>query len=95
MIAAFFLKSPAYLFRDALARVLLSISFDTKENIMKKTIDIHGQRVELYRLDDGRTWSSNPQSTVAYEQRREILRLAIQQKCARIDDKYESNRSES
>lgn len=33
---------------------------------MKKTIDIHGQRVELYSVDEGRTWSSNPQSVVAY-----------------------------
>ena len=59
---------------------------------MKKTIDIHGQRVELYSLEDGRTWSSNPQSAVAYEQRQEILRLEIQQKFARIDDMLESGR---
>ena len=62
---------------------------------MKKIIEIHGQRVELYSLDEGRTWSSNPQSIVAYEQRREILRLEIQQKFARIDDMQDSNRYRS
>jgi len=62
------------------------------KNIMTKTIKIHGQRVELYSLDEGRTWLSNPQSIVAYDQRREFLRLEIQQKFARIDDMQESNR---
>ena len=62
---------------------------------MKKTIDIHGQRVELHSVDEGRTWSSNPQSVVAYEQRQEILRLEIQQKFARIDDMLESGRYRS
>ena len=32
---------------------------------MKKRIDIHGQRVELYSSDEGCTWSSNPQSIAA------------------------------
>ena len=59
---------------------------------MKKIIEIHGQRVELYSLDEGRTWLSNPQSMVAYDQRREILRLEIQQNFARIDDMQDSNR---
>jgi hypothetical protein len=62
---------------------------------MKKTIDIHGQRVQLHSVDEGRTWSSNPQSVVAYEQRQEILRLEIQQKFARIDDMLESGRYRS
>jgi hypothetical protein len=62
---------------------------------MKKTIDVHGQRVELYSVDEGRTWSSNPQSVVAYEQRQEILRLEIQQKFARIDNMLESGRYRS
>jgi len=65
---------------------------DAKELVMKKIIEIHGQRVELYSLDEGRTWLSNPQSMVAYDQRREILRLEIQQKFARIDDMQDSNR---
>lgn len=62
---------------------------------MKKIIEIHGQRVELYSLDEGRTWSSNPQSILAYDQRRESLRLEIQQKFARIDDMNESDRYRS
>ena len=33
---------------------------------MIKQIDIHGQRVKLYSSDKGRTWSSSPQSIVAY-----------------------------
>ena len=65
---------------------------DAKELVMKKIIEIHGQRVELYSRDEGRTWSSNPQLIVAYEQRREMLRLEIQQKFARIDDMQASKR---
>jgi hypothetical protein len=68
---------------------------DAKELVMKKIIEIHGQRVELYSLDEGRTWSSNPQSIVAYGQRQETLRLEIQQKFARIDDMNDSNRYRS
>jgi hypothetical protein len=52
---------------------------------MKKRIDIHGQRVELYSSDEGCTWSSNPQSIAAYGQRKEILRLELKQRFARID----------
>lgn len=59
---------------------------------MKKIIKIHGQRVELYSIDEGRTWSSNPQSIVAYGQRQETLRLEVQQKFARIDDMNDSHR---
>ena len=56
---------------------------------MKKRIDIHGQRVELYSLDEGRTWSSNPQSIVAYGQRKELLLLELKQRFARIDEMQE------
>lgn len=59
---------------------------------MKKSTIIHGQRVELYSLDEGRTWLSDPQSMSAYDQRQEILRVEIQQKFARIDEMHESNR---
>jgi len=52
---------------------------------MMKQIDIHGQRVELYSLDKGRTWSSSPQSIVAYGQREKMLRLELQKRFARID----------
>ena len=52
---------------------------------MMKQIKVHGQRVELYSLDEGRTWSSNPQSIVAYGLRKELLRLELQDTFARID----------
>jgi len=58
---------------------------------MKKRIDIHGQRVELYSLDEGRTWSSNPQSIAAYGQRKEILRLELKERFARIDQMQEAD----
>ena len=56
---------------------------------MKKRIDIGGQRIELYSTDEGRTWSSSPQSIVAYGQRKEILRLELKQRFARIDEMQE------
>jgi hypothetical protein len=39
---------------------------------MIKQIEIHGQCFELYSPDDGRTWSSSPQSIVAYGRRIEV-----------------------
>ena len=36
---------------------------------MTKKIEIHGQRVRLYSLDEGRTWASSQQSIIAYGQR--------------------------
>jgi hypothetical protein len=53
---------------------------------MMKQIEIHGQRVELYSPDKGRTWSSSPQSIVAYDQRKTMLRLELQKRFARIDE---------
>jgi hypothetical protein len=53
---------------------------------MTKQIEIHGQRVELYSSDKGRTWSSSPQSIVAYGQRKTMLRLELQKGFARIDE---------
>ena len=53
---------------------------------MMKQIKVHGQRVELYSLDEGRTWSSSPQSIVAYGQRKELLRLELQKRFERIDE---------
>ena len=44
---------------------------------MTKKIEIHGQRVQLYSLDEGRTWSSSPQSIIAYGQRKTTLRLQL------------------
>ena len=52
---------------------------------MTKQIEIHGQRVELYSLDEGHTWSSSPQSIVAYGQRKTMLRLELQKGFERID----------
>lgn len=53
---------------------------------MTKQIDIHGQRVQLYSPDNGRTWSSSPQSIVAYRQRKTMLRLDLQKRFQHMDD---------
>ena len=53
---------------------------------MTKQIEIHGSRVQLYSFDEGRTWSSSPQSIVAYGQRQTVLRLELQKRFARIDE---------
>jgi hypothetical protein len=53
---------------------------------MMKQIEIHGQRIELCSSDEGRTWSSNPQSIVAYGQRKTMLRLELQKRFERIDE---------
>jgi hypothetical protein len=52
---------------------------------MTKQIEIHGQRVQVYSLDGGCTWSSSPQAIVAYGQRKKMLRLELQQRFERID----------
>ena len=52
---------------------------------MTKQIEIHGQRVQLYSPDKGRTWLSSPQSIVAYGQRKKMLRLELQKRFERID----------
>jgi hypothetical protein len=52
---------------------------------MIKQIEIQGQRLELYSLDDGRTWSSSLESLVAYRQRKTTLRLELQNRFERID----------
>lgn len=51
---------------------------------MIKQIDIHGQRVKLYSLDNGRTWSSSPQAILAYGQRQQVLRGELQQAFERL-----------
>ena len=53
---------------------------------MTKQIAIHSQRVELYSLDGGRTWSSSPQSIVAYGLRKTRLRLELQKRFERMDE---------
>ena len=53
---------------------------------MMKQIEIHGQRIELYSPDKGRTWSSSSQSIVAYGQRKQMLRYDLQKRFKRIDD---------
>ena len=52
---------------------------------MIKQIEIHGQRVKLYSPDKGRTWSSSPQSIIAYGQREKMLRLELQKRFELID----------
>ena len=44
----------------------------------KRIVEIHGQRVGLYSLDEGRTWASSRQSIVAYGQRKTTLRWELQ-----------------
>jgi hypothetical protein len=56
---------------------------------MTKQIEVHGRRVQLYSLDNGRTWSSSPQAIVAYRLRQRILRLDLQKRFERIDDMQE------
>lgn len=51
---------------------------------MIKQIKINGQRVTLYSLDSGRTWSSSPQSIVAYAQRKWTLRRDLQKAFERL-----------
>jgi hypothetical protein len=52
---------------------------------MTKQIEIHGQSVQLYSLN-GHTWSSSPQSIVAYGQRKTMLRMELQKRFERIDE---------
>jgi hypothetical protein len=56
---------------------------------MIKQIEIHGQCVELYSPDDGRTWSSSPRLIVAYERRKKTLRLELQKRFERIDTRQD------
>lgn len=60
---------------------------------MTKQIEIYGQPVQLYSLDEGHTWASSPQSIVAYGQRKTMLRLELQKSFERID-KIQDRRSE-
>jgi hypothetical protein len=53
---------------------------------MTKQIEIDGQRVQLYSLDEGLTWSSSPQSIAAFGQRKTMLRLELQKRFERIDE---------
>ena len=51
---------------------------------MTKQIEIHGHRVQLYSLDEGRTLASSPQSIVAYRQRKQMLRCDLQKTFERL-----------
>ena len=53
---------------------------------MIKQIEIHGQRLKLYSSDQGRTWSSSPQSIVAYGQRKKTLSLELRKRFERMDN---------
>jgi len=52
---------------------------------MIKQIEIYGQRVKLYSSDKGRTWSSSPQSIVAYKRRKKTLSLELRKRFERMD----------
>ena len=56
---------------------------------MMKHIKVQGQRVKVYSQDGGHTWSSNPQSIIAYGRRKKMLRLEIQKRFERIDERKE------
>jgi len=58
---------------------------------MMKQIEIHGQRIELYSPDKGRTWSSNPRAIIAYGQRKKTLRLELQKGFERIDQMQDAD----
>ena len=47
---------------------------------MIKQIEIQGQLIKLYSSDKGRTWSSSPQSIVAYGQRKKTLSLELRKR---------------
>jgi len=53
---------------------------------MIKQIEIHGQRLKLYSSDQGPTWSSSPQSIVAYGQRKKTLSLELRKRFERMDN---------
>ena len=53
---------------------------------MIKEIDVHGRRVKLYSSDNGRTWSSSPQSIIAYGQRKQLSRGDLQKAFERLPD---------
>lgn len=53
---------------------------------MIKQIEIHGQRVELYSPDKGRTWSSSARSLVAFGRRKKMLSLEVRNSFERMDE---------
>src|SRR4029434_978705 len=61
------------------------VATNPSENTMMKQIEIYGQWVALYSPDKGRTWSSSPQSIVAFGQRKKMLLLELKQRFARMD----------
>ena len=56
---------------------------------MTKQITVQGRRVKLYSFDEGRTWSSSPQSIMAYGQRKTTLRVELQKSFERIDGRQD------
>jgi hypothetical protein len=53
---------------------------------MIKQVEVHGHRVKLYSLDGGQTWSSSPQSIVAYRHRERLLRRDLQKTFERLGE---------
>jgi hypothetical protein len=57
---------------------------------MMNQIEIHGQRIEVYRPDKGRTWSSSPRAIVAYDRRKKTARLDLKKGFETIDEIQDS-----
>lgn len=53
---------------------------------MIKRVEVHGQWIKLYSIDEGRTWSSSPQLIVAYGRRKQTARLDLQKTFERLGD---------
>jgi hypothetical protein len=61
----------------------------TPGTLQRKQVHVYGRWVNLYSADGGCTWSSSPQSIVAYGQRKTMLRLELQKGFERIDGMQE------
>lgn len=62
------------------------INREGRKSAMMKQIELYGQCFELYSADGGRTWSSDPRSIVAYEQRRELALAGVREAFGRMRD---------
>jgi hypothetical protein len=62
--------------------------------MMTKQIIIHGQRLRLFSSDEGRTWSTSPRPSVAYSQRKTMLRKELQKSFARMDERHDPELSD-
>jgi hypothetical protein len=58
---------------------------------MTKQVEIQGQYVQLYSVDEGRTWSSSLQSIVAFGERETMQRLELRKRFNQIDGIQDSD----